>query len=69
MNAVRLSETYDVSIPAELRASMNLKPGQQFAVISKGRSITLVPVPELDELVGVAAGADTRDLRDRDDRT
>ena len=69
MLAVKLTDNFDVSIPAELRSAMNLKPGQRFAVIPKGRSISLVPIPEIEELVGLAEGADTTDYRDRRDRT
>lgn len=69
MLAVKLTDNFDVSIPAELRSAMNLKPGQRFAVIPKGRSISLVPIPEIEELVGIAEGADTSDYRDRRDRT
>lgn len=69
MPAVKLSETFDVSIPVELRVAMNLKPGQQFAVIPVGNTLSLVPVPDLDELIGIAEGADTDTYRDRGDRT
>ena len=69
MHAVKLTETFDVSIPVEVRVAMNLKPGQQFAVIPKGHSISLVPIPELDDLIGIAEGADTSTYRDRGDRT
>ena len=68
MLSVRLSDNFDVVIPAEVRASMGLVPGQHLAVIPKGRSITLVPIPAIEDLIGIAAGADTRDYRDRSDR-
>jgi len=67
--AVQLSESFDLVIPPELREPMGLRPGQRFAVISKGRSITLVPVPELSELEGMAEGASAANCRDRRDRT
>lgn len=68
MHSVRLSDNFGVVIPAEFRASMGLVPGQHLAIIPKGRSITLVPIPAIEDLIGIAAGADTSDYRDRSDR-
>jgi hypothetical protein len=40
-----------------------------FAFIPKGEGLLLVPVPERDDLAGLARGADPEGYRDRDDRT
>ncbi len=69
MIAVKVSEQLDLVLPPEMGASLGLRPGERFAVIPKGRTITLVPIPELDELLGIAEGADTSGVRDRSDRT
>jgi hypothetical protein len=37
-------------------------------VITKGDMISLVPIPELAEMRGIAKGADTSNYRDRTDR-
>jgi len=39
-----------------------------FAFIPKDKGMLLVPVPELDELVGLAQGATPGEYRDRNDR-
>ena len=36
--------------------------------ILKGKGVLLMPVPELEQLVGIAKGARTDDYRDREDR-
>ncbi len=42
--------------------------GQMFAFGPKGEGLLLVPVPELAELIGMAEGANTENVRDRADR-
>jgi hypothetical protein len=36
--------------------------------IPKGKAVLLMPVPTLEELQGLAEGANTEDYRDRNDR-
>ena len=55
----------DTPLPEELRRALNLQPGQAYAVIPRGKSVLLVPVPTLEELRGIAEGADTEGYRDR----
>jgi AbrB family looped-hinge helix DNA binding protein len=69
MASVTLSSKFQFSIPKAVREELNLRAGQQFAVITKGDIISLVPIPDLAELRGIAKGADTSDYRDRSDRT
>ena len=40
---------------------MNLKAGQKFAIIPKGDTIVLAPIPPLEEMRGILKGADTSD--------
>jgi AbrB family looped-hinge helix DNA binding protein len=68
MNAVTLSSKFQISIPKEVRESQGWKPGQRLAFIPKGKGFELVPVPKLQDLRGIAKGADTTDYRDRYDR-
>ena len=63
-----LSSKYQISIPKAVREAHDWKPGQEFAFVPKGRHVVLVPVPTLEDLKGIARGADTDGYRDRDDR-
>ncbi len=63
-----LSAKFQISIPKALRTARKWKAGQEFAFIPKGTGVLLVPVPEADELAGIAKGARPDDYRDRDDR-
>jgi AbrB family looped-hinge helix DNA binding protein len=68
MVSITLSSKFQLSIPKAVREDLNLHAGQKFAVITKGDIISLVPIPELADLRGIAKGADTSDYRDRTDR-
>jgi AbrB family looped-hinge helix DNA binding protein len=64
----KLSEKFQISIPKEIREAQNWRAGQRFAFIPEGNSYLLVPVPTREEMFGIAAGANTDDIRDRRDR-
>jgi AbrB family looped-hinge helix DNA binding protein len=68
MNSVTLSSKFQISIPKQVRDKTGWKAGQKFAFIPKGKSFELVAVPTLEELIGIAEGADTTGYRDRVDR-
>lgn len=68
MDETTVSSKYQVVIPKRVRERIGLKPGQKLMVIEKGGVISLVPVPELDELRGIARGANTEGLREKVDR-
>lgn len=68
MVSITLSSKFQLSIPKAVREDLNLHAGQKFAVITKGDIISLVPIPELAEMRGIAKGVDTSDYRDRTDR-
>lgn len=69
MNATtKLSEKFQISIPKEVRERQGWKAGQEFAFIPQGNGVMLVPVPKLDELRGIAKGANKDGYRDRNDR-
>lgn len=67
-DTVRLSRTFQISIPKSIRAAKHWQAGQVFAFIPKGEGMLLVPVPSQEQLAGIARGADPRDYRDRSDR-
>ena len=63
-----LSSKFQISIPKAIRTARHWRAGQVFAFIPKGDGMLLVPVPERDELAGLARGAKAKSYRDRTDR-
>lgn len=63
-----LSTKFQISIPKAIRDEQHWEAGQEFVFIPKGKGVLLMPVPTLDELAGIARGANTDDIRDRNDR-
>ncbi|MBK4733912.1 AbrB/MazE/SpoVT family DNA-binding domain-containing protein [Noviherbaspirillum pedocola] len=69
MNAIEtLSRKFQISIPKSVREEQRWEPGQEFVFIPKGRGVLIMPVPELDELRGIAPEAKTEGYRDQKDR-
>jgi AbrB family looped-hinge helix DNA binding protein len=64
-----LSGKFQISIPKSVRTARAWQAGQRFAFIPKGTGVLLVPVPERDDLTGIARGAKAEGYRDRRDRT
>lgn len=65
---VTLSEQHQVAIPEEILTTLNFKVGQKFDVVVKGNLISLVPKPSIASFRGIMKGANTEDVRDRNDR-
>ncbi len=63
-----LSAKFQISIPKAIRTARRWQAGQVFAFVPKGEGMMLVPVPTLEELAGLARGAERADYRDRTDR-
>lgn len=63
-----LSSKYQISIPKAIREEQHWEAGQEFVFIPKGRGVLVMPVPDLEQLSGLARGAGTEDYRDREDR-
>jgi bifunctional DNA-binding transcriptional regulator/antitoxin component of YhaV-PrlF toxin-antitoxin module len=63
-----LSSKYQNSIPMSVREEQHWQSGQQFAFIPKGEGILMMPVPSFAQLKGTATGADSINVRDRNDR-
>lgn len=63
-----LSSKFQISIPKRIREEMHWAAGQEFVFIPKGQGTLLMPVPRLDQLVGLARGANTVGVRDHQER-
>ena len=63
-----ISPKFQIVIPKEIRERLDLKPGQQVALIERQGLITIVPQRPISELRGIARGAPTDDYRDEPDR-
>ena len=66
--STKLSSKFQISIPKEVREQQNWRPGQEFVFLPKGKSVVLVPVPKIEDLFGIARGANPEGYRDRKDR-
>lgn len=53
-------------MPKPVRDALGLVPGQKLAFIHNGSGIRLVPQTAVADLVGIARGANTDNLRCRD---
>ena len=54
-----LSSKYQISVPKVIRDGLHWKAGQEFVFIPRGKGVLLMPVPELEQLAGMARGAQT----------
>ena len=63
-----LSAKFQISIPKPVREGQGWQAGQEFVLISKGKGVLVMPVPTLEDLRGMAKGADVEGYRDREDR-
>ena len=63
-----VSSKFQVSIPKEVRDRMALRPGQKVAFIAKIEGVLMVPVPEREDIAGMARGTNPEGYRDRNDR-
>lgn len=63
-----LSSKYQISIPKAVRDEQHWEAGQEFVFIPKGKGVLVMPVPELEQLAGLAKGAKRAGYRDRKDR-
>ena len=68
MATATLSSKFQISIPKAIRDEKHWQAGQEFAFIPKGEGVLVMPVPGLKQLRGIARGATTSNVRDREDR-
>ena len=63
-----LSSKFQISIPKSVRTARKWQAGQVFAFVPRGAGVLLVPVPKVEDLFGMARGANPENYRDRNDR-
>ena len=68
MGVVTISSKFQVVIPQDVRAKLELKPGQKIVVVEKDGVVHLIPQRPIKEMRGFVKGLDTQDLRDEEDR-
>jgi AbrB family looped-hinge helix DNA binding protein len=69
MHIATISANFQISVPKKIREQLHIKPGQQFVFILRGNCLELVPKRDMKEMRGLLAGANTENIRDRNDRT
>ena len=62
-----LSTDYQLAIPESIRDAQHWKAGQEFVLLPRGLGVLLLPVPTMEELFGIAEGANTKNFRERAD--
>ena len=68
-NTATLSSKFQISIPKAVREEFHWIAGQAFVFVPKDQGVLLMPVPELEDLAGMARGAKTTGYRDRKNRS
>jgi AbrB family looped-hinge helix DNA binding protein len=63
-----VSSKYQVLIPKPAREHLNIKPKQKLTVIEKDKMLILIPHSSLDDLRGIAVGANINNYREKKDR-
>jgi len=68
MDAVTVSQKFQVVIPLKVRERMHVKPGQKMHVIAYDNMVVFIPVRPIKQARGLLKGIDTRIERDEEDR-
>ena len=68
MARTKVSSKYQVVIPKDVRERANIRVGQEFQVIAKGGSVTLVPDRPIASMRGFVRGIRTTGFREKKDR-
>lgn len=63
-----LSSKFQISILKAIREEQRWAAGQPFVFIPKGKGVLVMPVPDLNQLAGIAKGARKEGYRHRKDR-
>jgi len=63
---VAVSTKYQVVIPLEIRASLDIKPGTRFQVLRYDNRIELIPVKPMRKMRGFLRGMETAVAREKD---
>lgn len=68
MARTRVSSKYQIVIPKDVRTRADIRPGQEFQVITKGGVVSLVPEKPLSAMRGFVRGVKTTGFREKKDR-
>lgn len=68
MARTKVSSKYQVVIPKDVRERAKIRVGQEFQVIAKGGSVTLVPDRPISSMRGFVRGIRTTGFREKKDR-
>lgn len=68
MGRTRVSPKYQVVIPKDVRAAVDIRPGQEFQVIAKNGIISFVPDRPLASMRGFVRGMKTAGFREKKER-
>ena len=68
MSRTKVSSKYQVVIPKDVRERAKIRVGQEFQVITKGGSVTLVPDKPILSMRGFVRGIRTTGFREKKDR-
>ncbi len=66
MQAVALSQKFQVVIPKKVRESLSLVAGQKIQIIAYDNRIEMIPVRPLTEMIGFVEGINTSFEREED---
>jgi AbrB family looped-hinge helix DNA binding protein len=66
MPGARISASFQVLIPREVREELDLRPGGMVEILAYGGCIVLIPVRPVKEMRGFLRGLDTRVPREED---
>ena len=66
MNTVIVSPKYQIVIPREVREALDLRPGQEVAVLRYRGRIELIPMKPVEEMRGLLRGIDSTIEREPD---
>lgn len=61
----KLSSKFQISIPKTVCEQQRWKPGQEFVFVPTENGVLIMPAASLEDLRGIARGADPTDFRDR----
>ena len=68
MGRTKVSPKYQVVIPKDIRAKIDVRPGQEFQVITKGGIISFVPDKPIAAMRGFVRGIKATGFREKKDR-
>jgi AbrB family looped-hinge helix DNA binding protein len=69
MARVRVSSKYQVIIPKDIREKVDVRPGQEYQVITKGGIISFVPDRSIASMRGFVKGIRITGFREKKDRS